>query len=631
MTREEYMKKGLVELRRIAEYLQIDEYADMRKAELVDAIVTHPNPVNEVPQTEESQKRRRGRPKKSESDRPESAPVDSVSEEPAAKRRPGRPKKSDAIAAQNAMRAKEILPVHQIEFTPDIEFAPSPEIPDESDDNASYTTAEYSETAVEQADVPQESLESEESAAPKPQPTYIPPTNRPQRSSPYFRAIDKDAAMPFSGQQRGQVISRMPGEHIQPKPVRPVRRRPNNEQRSGNDGELNEAVQELLQSGECGRCEGVLEVLNDGYGFLRSEKNPDGRDVYVSNAQIRKFGLRTGDYIHGRIRPKVEGDSRLALLYIDTINSMEPEKAAARIPFEDLTPIHPDVRLTLERDDRPKELSIRILDLMAPIGKGQRGLIVAPPRSGKTVFLKEIANAISTNHPDVELIILLIDERPEEVTDMQRTTKAEVVFSTFDEQPEHHIKVTEAVLERAQRLVEHKKDVVILLDSITRMSRAYNLVITPTGRSLSGGLDPGALYKPKRFFGSARNIEEGGSLTVIATALVETGSRMDDIIFEEFKGTGNMEVHLDRRMSERRIFPAIDMYKSGTRREELLLSKIELEGARLIRRMMANGSAMEVTETLLNMMARTRTNAEFLQSLKDYLRIMEKDGYTFGR
>ena len=522
-----------------------------------------------------------------------------------------------------------------MKFTPQFESIVEPEIELQPEDSPieSYVSVDVIEQPQQASDMDAQPFDAaiaqeQPEAAIANKPLYAP------RTVPLHRAIDKEAAMPFVGHAKpvpGQVYSRTLGENIAPKTVRPARRRTTTDARVNSDSEPNDAVAELLQSGKCEYCEGTLEVLSDGYGFMRSDKNPEGRDVYVSNAQIRKFGLRTGDYIHGRTRPKVEGDSRLALLFIDTINGIDPEKAAARIPFEELTPIHPNERLTLERDDQPKELSLRIIDLLAPIGKGQRGLIVAPPRSGKTVLLQKIANAISMNHPDVELIILLIDERPEEVTEMQRTTKAEVVYSTFDEQPEHHTKVAEAVLERAQRLVEHQKDVVILLDSITRMSRAYNLVITPTGRSLSGGLDPGALYKPKRFFGSARNIEEGGSLTVIATALVETGSRMDDIIFEEFKGTGNMELHLDRKMSERRIFPAIEMYKSGTRKEELLLSKAELEGARLVRRMMANGSPIEVTEQMLSMIARTRTNAEFLQSLREYLKIMEKDGYTIGR
>ncbi len=367
--------------------------------------------------------------------------------------------------------------------------------------------------------------------------------------------------------------------------------------------------------------EGVLEVLPDGYGFLRSDNYLSGsKDIYVSPSQIRRFNLKTGDLIRGKGRIPKEGEKFQALLYVQTVNGDPPEVAARRIPFEKLTPIYPDERITLETD--PKELSTRLIDLIAPIGKGQRGMIVSPPKAGKTILLKKIANAITANYPDIELIILLIDERPEEVTDMQRSTKAEIIYSTFDKVPEHHIKVAEMVLERAQRLVEHKKDVVILLDSITRLARAYNLTIPPTGRTLSGGLDPGALHSPKRFFGAARNIEFGGSLTIIATALVETGSRMDDVIYEEFKGTGNMEIHLDRRLSEKRIFPAIDINKSGTRREELLLTPKELEGIWAIRKAMSNLGTAEVTEMLINKLMQTKSNKEFINSLN--LAFLEK-------
>ena len=360
--------------------------------------------------------------------------------------------------------------------------------------------------------------------------------------------------------------------------------------------------------------EGVLEVLPDGYGFLRSDNYLSGpKDVYVSPSQIRRFNLKTGDKIRGKGRIPKEGEKFQALLYVQTVNGDPPEVAAKRVPFEYLTPIYPDSRITLETT--PRELSTRLIDLIAPVGKGQRGMIVSPPKAGKTVLLKKVANAITNNYPDMELIVLLIDERPEEVTDMQRSIKGEVIYSTFDEVPEHHIKVAEMVLERAQRLVEQKKDVVILLDSITRLARAYNLTIPPTGRTLSGGLDPGALHKPKRFFGAARNIENGGSLTIIATALIETGSRMDDVIFEEFKGTGNMELHLDRKLSEKRIFPAIDINKSGTRREELLLSQKELEGVWAIRKAMSNMGTAEVTEILINRLVQTKNNEEFISSL----------------
>ena len=360
--------------------------------------------------------------------------------------------------------------------------------------------------------------------------------------------------------------------------------------------------------------EGVLEVLPDGYGFLRSDNFLSGtRDVYVSPSQIRRFGLKTGDKIKGKGRIPKEGEKFQALLYVQSVNGDPPEVAARRIPFEQLTPIFPNQRITLETD--PKELSTRLIDLIAPIGKGQRGMIVSPPKAGKTILLKKIANAITRNYPEIELIVLLIDERPEEVTDMQRSIKGEIIYSTFDKVPENHIKVAEMVLERAQRLVEHKKDVVILLDSITRLARAYNLTIPPTGRTLSGGLDPGALHSPKRFFGSARNIENGGSLTIIATALIETGSRMDDVIYEEFKGTGNMEIHLDRKMSEKRIFPAIDINRSGTRREELLLNPKELESIWAIRKAMSNLGPADVTEMILNRMIQTKTNEEFVNSI----------------
>ncbi|MDK2800345.1 MAG: transcription termination factor Rho [Clostridiales bacterium] len=359
---------------------------------------------------------------------------------------------------------------------------------------------------------------------------------------------------------------------------------------------------------------GVLEVLPDGYGFLRSDNYLSGaKDIYVSPSQIRRFNLKTGDKIIGKGRIPKEGEKFQALLYVQTVNGDPPEVAARRTPFENLTPIYPDERITLETG--PRELAMRLIDLIAPLGKGQRGMIVAPPKAGKTVLLKKIANSISINYPDIELIVLLIDERPEEVTDMQRSIRGEVIYSTFDEVPEHHIKVAEMVLERAQRLVEQNKDVVVLLDSITRLARAYNLTIPPTGRTLSGGLDPGALHKPKRFFGAARNIENGGSLTILATALIETGSRMDDVIFEEFKGTGNMELHLDRRLSEKRIFPAIDINKSGTRKEELLLSQKEMETIWTIRKALSNQGTAEVTETLINRLMTTKTNEEFVNNI----------------
>ena len=393
-------------------------------------------------------------------------------------------------------------------------------------------------------------------------------------------------------------------------------------------GTSNPAVPEILQTGDCGDAEGVLEVLPDGYGFLRSENYLSGQhDVYVSIAQIRRFGLRTGDMVTGKTRPSKEGERFLALLYITAVNGESPESIVERKPYEELVPVFPFERYTLELPGA-NSLAIRLIDLIAPIGKGQRAMIVSQPKAGKTTLLKSIANGISKNYPDSHLIVLLIDERPEEVTDMQRSIKGEVLYSTFDELPEHHTRVAEMVQERAMRLVEMGKDVVILMDSLTRLARAYNLTIPPTGRTLSGGMDPGALHKPKRFFGAARKIENGGSLTVIATALTETGSRMDDMVYEEFKGTGNMEIHLDRKLSERRIFPAIDIYKSGTRREDLLLTQEELEAVRTIRRVLAGGNTADVTEHLISMLEKTNNNEEFLQRLKDWVSIYEKDGYT---
>ena len=399
-------------------------------------------------------------------------------------------------------------------------------------------------------------------------------------------------------------------------------------------GTSNPAVPELLEGGTCGDCEGVLEVLPDGYGFLRSENYlPGNRDVYVSIAQIRRFNLKTGDLVTGKTRPSKENERFLALLYITAVNGEEPEKAQMRKPFEELVPIYPNERITLESPGlgHDQNLAIRLIDLIAPIGKGQRGMIVSQPKSGKTTLLKNIAHGITNNYPDVHLIVLLIDERPEEVTDMQRSIKGEVLYSTFDELPEHHTRVAEMTQERAMRLVEQGKDVVVLMDSITRLARAYNLTIPATGKTLSGGMDPGALHKPKRFFGAARNIENGGSLTIIATALIETGSRMDDIVYEEFKGTGNMEIHLDRKMSEKRIFPAIDIYKSGTRREELLLTKEELDAVFTMRRTLAAGNPAEVTEQMINMLDKTATNEEFIQRLTAWNKIYEKDGYSAGK
>ena len=366
-------------------------------------------------------------------------------------------------------------------------------------------------------------------------------------------------------------------------------------------------------------AEGILEVLPDGYGFLRGDNYlSTPNDIYISPIQIRRFKLDTGDRIKGISRQPKEGEKFPALIFVGEVNGEAPENAYRRKSFDDLTPIYPQERLRLET--APNEYAMRLIDLISPIGKGQRGMIVAPPKVGKTTLLKKIANSISANNPEVELIVLLIDERPEEVTDMKRSIKGEVIYSTFDELPEHHVKVAEMVLERAKRLTEQNKDVVILLDSITRLARAYNLVIPSSGRTLSGGFDPGALHKPKKFFGAARNIENGGSLTILASALIETGSRMDEVIFEEFKGTGNMEVHLDRKLSEKRIFPAIDINKSGTRKEDLLLNPKELETVFALRKAMSSMTVAEVTEQLLNQLVATKTNKDFLERMEFFLK-----------
>jgi transcription termination factor Rho len=362
--------------------------------------------------------------------------------------------------------------------------------------------------------------------------------------------------------------------------------------------------------------EGVLEILQDGFGFLRSPNYnylPCPDDIYVSPSQIRKFNLRTGDTVSGQIRPPKESERYFALLKVEAVNFEQPEKARDKILFDNLTPLYPDERLYLETD--PTEISTRVMDILSPMGKGQRGLIVAPPYSGKTILLQKLANSLTTNYPNIVLIVLLIDERPEEVTDMQRSVNGEVIASTFDEPAERHVQVAEMVIEKAKRLVEHQKDVVILLDSITRLARAYNTVVPHSGKILSGGVDSSALHKPKRFFGAARNIEEGGSLTIIATALVDTGSRMDEVIFEEFKGTGNMELQLDRNLFQKRIYPAIDVKRSNTRKEDMLMHPDELNRVWILRKVLSELNPIEAMELLIDRLKKTKTNAEFLMSL----------------
>ncbi|MEG1645728.1 MAG: transcription termination factor Rho [Clostridia bacterium] len=379
--------------------------------------------------------------------------------------------------------------------------------------------------------------------------------------------------------------------------------------------------------------EGILDIHPDGYGFLRAENCEHGdKDAYVSSKIIRMLGLRRGDYIVGLAKQANE-NKPAGVTKVTLVNDMPSDTVKFRPNFDNLVPIYPNERFSLEftKTAAKNDYAIRCIDLIAPIGKGQRAMIVSPPKAGKTTLLKNIANSIACNYPEVKLIVLLVDERPEEVTDMQRSIRGEVVYSTFDETPEHHTKAAELVVERAKRLVELGQDVVIIMDSLTRLARAYNLTIPPTGRTLSGGIDPGALHNPKRFFGSARNIENGGSLTIVATALIDTGSRMDDVIYEEFKGTGNMEIHLDRKLSEKRIFPAIDLARSGTRREDLLLSQKELEGVWSIRKMLSSGDGQEATEKLYDMLIKTKNNAELMNQITTQIKLMQKDGYTFRK
>ncbi|MGN0025563.1 MAG: transcription termination factor Rho [Clostridium sp.] len=413
---------------------------------------------------------------------------------------------------------------------------------------------------------------------------------------------------PKSIEKNGVILQ----EKITPKNKNEDNSTPTNDNKEEVREEKRERLKVMIN--ESDTAIGVLEILeNNSFGFLRCNNYQTGEnDIYVSPSQIRRFNLRTGDEVQGKVRESKEGEKFKALLYVEKVNGENPERAVGRKSFESLTPIYPEDRLHLETNNE-NDLSSRLMDIICPIGKGQRGIIVAPPKAGKTTLLKKIAQNISKNYPEVKLIVLLIDERPEEVTDMKRSINGDVIYSTFDEEPQNHAKVSQMVLERAKRMVEQGKDVVILLDSLTRLSRAYNLTITPTGRTLSGGLDPGALIMPKKFFGAARNIEEGGSLTILATALIDTGSRMDDMIFEEFKGTGNMEVHLDRKLQERRIFPAIDIYKSGTRKEDLILTDEEKEVAYSIRKVMyRDGNVENVTEKLINMLSKTKNNKEFI-------------------
>ena len=449
-----------------------------------------------------------------------------------------------------------------------------------------------------------EPAEKEEPAA---KATKAEPTEKEETAKAEEAAKEEDAPAAEIKKSKADEPKAAPAENAtEEKTAEPGKKKSREEGKNQDDGKF--------------ETEGVLDLAEDGFGFLRFNNFlTSEQDIYVSPAQIRRFKLKTGDKIRGICRPASQGNKFGALLYVLTVNGDEPGKAMHRPDFESLTPIFPEEKLVME-DGR--DISLRLIDLVAPIGKGQRGLIVAPPKAGKTVLLKKIANSIEKHHPEAELIVLLVDERPEEVTDMKRSLRnktSEVIYSTFDEMPSHHVKVAEMVLARAKRLAEQSKDVVILLDSITRLARAYNLVVPASGKTLSGGFDPGALHKPKQFFGAARKIEEGGSITILATALVETGSRMDDLIYEEFKGTGNMELHLDRKLSEKRIFPAIDLNKSGTRREDLLMDQEEMEAVWSMRRALGNRDTQEVTETIIDNMMHTRDNKTFIEVIRKIL------------
>jgi transcription termination factor Rho len=634
-------RKSLEDLRYIAKMLGLKSITKYRKANLIDLIISATDVSQSETETKEqsspdaksiSEEKQKGAPKKEKTEeKTEEAKA------PAEKKKRGRPKAASADEKKESKQKSEESAAEQ-----DVKSEKA-EIPTKKRRGRPRKSEEQtSENAVVQStkddEVKEEDIvstqvkESDEEVTPQKTPvrtTHIKigavKENTPAKENQSAEDVNADDSSQSSGIAVPSVIPQDDAKNGEELSV-------TEKEKLEGIGEDESKTSRYSKTKDLSRLEsenpvtGILEVLPDGYGFLRGHNYLSGpKDIYVSPSQIRRFNLKTGDRIVGKGRIQKEGEKFQALLYVSSVNGDPPEVAQKRRPFETLTPIYPDERITLESDS--KELSTRLIDLIAPIGKGQRGLIVSPPKAGKTILLKKIANAITLKYPEIEVIVLLIDERPEEVTDMQRSIKGDVIYSTFDELPEHHIKVAEIVLDRAQRLVEHKKDVVILLDSITRLARAYNLTIPPTGRTLSGGLDPGALHKPKRFFGSARNIENGGSLTIIATALIDTGSRMDDVIYEEFKGTGNLELHLDRKLSEKRIFPAIDINRSGTRREELLLSQKELEGIWTIRKAMSNVGTADVTEMIVNRLMNTKTNEEFVNGINIALTQREKNSY----
>ena len=666
MTREMLLEKSLDDLREVAKAIGIKAVTKYRKKELVELILKQGEQLRAESAAKEEQPAspKKAAPANEEQPAPPKKAASAKEEQPASPKTAAPAKKKEQPAEKKAKPTASELQAG-VDYSPRRRGRPRKAM----NDPGTQEPAPVHDRAAEAPSIPEPAPE-EPAPAPEERRMRVPQPSRTQdrqrqydrqggrnqnqlrynqnnQSRPYNERQDPPAPRDYQRGYQNQNYPPMQGYPSYPQyqqgyypqeqgfgPAPDENRPVQQGYYNAEYGTSNPAVPEMLEAGDCGDAEGILEAVSEGFGFLRCENYlPGPKDVYISNAQIRRFRLKTGDKVTGKTRPQREGDKYPALLYITAVNDLPPEEITARRPFEELVPIFPDERLTLEsRDAKAGErLAIRLIDLMSPIGKGQRGLIVSQPKAGKTTLLMNIANGISNNYPDITLIVLLIDERPEEVTDMQRSIKGEVVYSTFDELPERHTRVAEMVMERSMRLVEMGKDVVVLMDSITRLARAYNLTITPTGRTLSGGMDPGALYKPKRFFGAARNIENGGSLTVIATALVETGSRMDDMVYEEFKGTGNMEIHLDRKLSERRIFPAIDIYKSGTRRDELLLTKEEAECANAVRRMLSSGNPGDVTEQVIDMLGKTETNEEFLGAIKRLMTGYEGKGYTVGK
>ncbi|MBR0140100.1 MAG: transcription termination factor Rho [Firmicutes bacterium] len=590
-------EKKVAELREIGKALKIPGAAAMKKKELLDILIKM---AEEAEAKERDRERAEEEKKQAEAGNAPAGKPEEKTEKPAPKKR-GRKPKADKAAGDSA------------------------EKPEEKDRKA----VSEPENSAAKAEKP---AEKQEKAGPKPEEE----AGKPEQAEPAPAPKKRGRPAKKKAQAAPEKTSEKAEETASPKVKEPLiveivktgepdpvpaavpaaeeaAEKPREEKPEERKDEKAKRTYELKD----GRFEtkGILEVTEQGYGFLRFENfMTSDEDIYVSQIQIRRFNLKTGDMIECIARPAAEGDRFGALLFVKTVNGDEPGKAIRRKDFSELTPIYPDRRIVLEKGSAA--LSMRMTDLVAPIGFGQRGLIVAPPKAGKTTILKQIAQSIEKQGLDAELIVLLIDERPEEVTDMKRSINGEVIYSTFDEQPQHHVKVAEMVLARAMRLAEHGKDVIILLDSITRLSRAYNLVEPPSGRTLSGGLDPAALYKPKKFFGAARNMEEGGSITILATALIETGSRMDDMIFEEFKGTGNMGIHLDRKLSEKRIFPAINLNKSGTRREDMLMSPDELEAVWMMRRAVADMGIQDATEKIVFELVHTRKNADFIERFK---------------